>query len=323
MHIVQSKSKVKNKMIQLLKDCIYLTREKIFSPIGYETQESVDEANVLINQKIKDNEPFLLSRFGNVELDVLLNYKAIKEGKPLSLFRKHFLGDKHKYWEKGVIYRFGLNAGFFPLEDKLIENYCELILSQVHLIDILGCWIRRETIFDDYLLGATKIKLENIEPFFAKNKWTDSLEGKNVLVIHPQNKLIEMQYNKRELIWPGLLPEFNLITLQATQSAAGAINSHRTWFEAIDEMKKKIDQINYDIAIIGAGAYGMPLGFHIKNSKKQAIHLGGVTQVLFGIKGRRWVEDKKYSKYMNEHWSYPSAESIPPQAHKVENGCYW
>lgn len=44
-------------------------------------------------------------------------------------------------------------------------------------------------------------------------------------------------------------------------------------------------KINFDTAIIGCGAYGMPLAAQIKNAGRQAIHLGGAVQLLFGIKG--------------------------------------
>ena len=48
----------------------------------------------------------------------------------------------------------------------------------------------------------------------------------------------------------------------------------------------------FDVAIIGCGAYGMPLAAMLKQAGKQAIHLGGATQLLFGIKGKRWEEIK-------------------------------
>lgn len=54
-------------------------------------------------------------------------------------------------------------------------------------------------------------------------------------------------------------------------------------------MKKKISTIDFDIASIGCGAYGLPLaGFIMEELHKKAIYMGGGTQWLFGIKGRRW-----------------------------------
>ena len=84
--------------------------------------------------------------------------------------------------------------------------------------------------------------------------------------------------------------------------------------------------IEFDIAIIGCGAYGLPLAAKIKKSGKQAIHLAGATQLLFGIKGKRWEENADFSyvrKWFNEEWVYPSDEDKLENGNCVEGGCYW
>ena len=86
-----------------------------------------------------------------------------------------------------------------------------------------------------------------------------------------------------------------------------------------------IPEIDFDIAIIGCGAYGMPLAAMLKKAGKQAIHLGGATQLLFGIKGRRWEENypSKIATFFNEYWVYPAESEKPKNASTVEMGCYW
>ena len=59
-------------------------------------------------------------------------------------------------------------------------------------------------------------------------------------------------------------------------------------FEALDYMYKEALKIDFDIAVIGCGAYGICLASMLKNAGKQAFHLGGITQLWFGIKGKRW-----------------------------------
>lgn len=46
----------------------------------------------------------------------------------------------------------------------------------------------------------------------------------------------------------------------------------------------------------------LPLAAHVKRLGKKAIHLASMTQVLFGIYGKRWQDDKEISYYINEHW---------------------
>lgn len=49
------------------------------------------------------------------------------------------------------------------------------------------------------------------------------------------------------------------------------------------------------------------------------------TQLLFGIKGRRWEENypSKIATWFNEAWVYPSESETPKNAGVVEKGCYW
>lgn len=91
-------------------------------------------------------------------------------------------------------------------------------------------------------------------------------------------------------------------------------------------MQDDISHIDFDIALIGCGAYGMPLGAFIKSQMhKKAIHMGGTLQILFGIKGKRWEEngyDYQYKLY-NEYWVRPTDDLKPKNYKDVEGGCYW
>jgi hypothetical protein len=99
-------------------------------------------------------------------------------------------------------------------------------------------------------------------------------------------------------------------------------------------MKSEIDKVDYDICLIGCGAYGFHLAAHVKRTGKKAVHLGGALQLLFGIKGKRWEDPYygvhkwkipygSYTNLMNEFWVRPSINETPINAEKVENSCYW
>ena len=64
----------------------------------------------------------------------------------------------------------------------------------------------------------------------------------------------------------------------------------KDWIKALEYMKHEISLIDFEIAILGCGAYGLPLSVHIKDMGRQALHLGGTTQLLFGIMGSRWSD---------------------------------
>jgi len=88
-------------------------------------------------------------------------------------------------------------------------------------------------------------------------------------------------------------------------------------------LERYTEKINFDVAIVGTGASSLPIASHAKKLGKQGIHLGGATQILFGIKGKRWDNMKKVNVYYNEYWKRPSPEEIPEKGHLVEDGCYW
>ena len=70
----------------------------------------------------------------------------------------------------------------------------------------------------------------------------------------------------------------------------------------------------------------MPLAAMLKKAGKQAIHMGGVTQILFGIKGKRWEKEKSYGyikALMNDNWIYPEENERPKSSNKIEGNCYW
>lgn len=78
------------------------------------------------------------------------------------------------------------------------------------------------------------------------------------------------------------MPDFELITLKAVQTLADNKNTEFvTWFDALDYMKRQMDEIDFDIALIGAGAYGFPLGSYAKELGKKGLHIGGALQLYF------------------------------------------
>jgi hypothetical protein len=94
---------------------------------------------------------------------------------------------------------------------------------------------------------------------------------------------------------------------------------HRDWFHGLEEMQASMSRTEFDIAIVGAGAWSLPLVAHAKRLGKMAMHLGGTLNLLFGIKGGRFEDRGLY----NEHWIRPVASERPANHKLLENGAYW
>ena len=102
-------------------------------------------------------------------------------------------------------------------------------------------------------------------------------------------------------------------------NSIGGGSDYSSWFDALEAMKDEIDRKDFDIALLGCGAYGFPLAAHIKRIGKKAIHMGGSLQLLFGIYGKRW---ENYP-YINDAWIRPRVVDRPKGFENVEKGCYW
>lgn len=170
-----------------------------------------------------------------------------------------------------------------------------MMLNDSSMLDLLGSWCPDEMKINDHFAKSNVTLLRFLEPFWSKAPWTIALKNKKVLIVHPFNDTIESQYKKREMLFnTNILPEFKSIeTIKAVQSIGKSDDRFNNWFEALQWMKDQIDSKDYDICLIGCGAYGFPLAAHVKRQGKKAIHIGGALQLLFGIRGKRW-EDPMY-----------------------------
>lgn len=239
---------------------------------------------------------------------------------------------KLPWWEEGRPFEeLQRNAGVFSPEGittEVAERFADIYLHYIPMMDVCGRFEYYER-FLPFSNDCKMVQLESLYPFFVKRPWMLALKGKKVLVIHPFAETIKSQYKKREYLFPNpdYLPEFNLKVYKAVQSIAGETTEFRDWFEALDFMKREISAIDFDVAIIGCGAYGLPLAGFIKEElHRKAIHMGGGTQLLFGIKGKRWEVDYENSCYrdmFNDYWVYANEDERPKNASSVEGGCYW
>ena len=156
------------------------------------------------------------------------------------------------------------------------------------------------------------------------------------MVVHPFVETIKSQYSNHKLIFdnPDVWPDYELKTLRSVQSSAANKVSFKDWFEALKWMEDEIAKIDFDICLLGCGAYGLPLAATVKRMGKKAIHLGGGSQLLFGIKGKRWDDnryhwkalpqlDTNYSRLYNSYWVRPSQKETPKSAKNIEGACYW
>lgn len=296
-------------------------------------EEDPDKASEMIYNLLASDKPCMIARFGANELNAVVNYLGVN-GEHHSIL-KFIIGEQPEWWwNKGIMYCMQNNAGFFPATPQNMQRFGEMMIEDSKEVDLLGSWLKEEFHLKAFMPSEQRVRLLLLEPFWSQNPWSRILEGKRVLVIHPFAEIIEQQYKKRNLLFNDrrILPSFKLMTIKAVQSLGGSTQFY-DWFEALNWMKTKMDQIDYDICLLGCGAYGFPLAAHAKRKGKKAIHLGGSLQLLFGIRGKRWENPNygsltlkrtgAYVELINEYWCRPNNSDKPINANKIEGGCYW
>ncbi len=280
--------------------------------VGSIKQITMQKSSSILFDALKTKQPFAAIRFGAVELSCLNNYEKIQFG-----FSKKF--------KPSVVMSMKKNAGFFPTTDDNLRYYSKYMFNHLKEADYLGIsGVHMEDYFyRNFALNAKPVQNWALDPLLGQ--WSHLLKGKRVLVISPFADQIASQYKKREKLFPSdpnILPEFDLITIKAVQTIADQLDPRfENWFEALDYMKVEILKLEFDIALVGAGAYGSPLCLYIKSLKKQAIQTGGATQLLFGIIGRRWEQREYVRRHINQDWIRPKDQ--PTGYQTVEMGCYW
>lgn len=283
--------------------------------------------NDWIASRIAGGKPLMVTRIGSAELGAWNAWKGV-QAQQRSRWSRYasIVRGEPGHWPGAVVATIANNAGFFPATAEALARYAAGLEQWIACADATAIFtFTRE---EERLLAGTHAALMlpmALEPYVHDSPWTLALEGRKVLVVHPFAASIAAQYPKRGQLFAGkrLLPAFELRTVAAVQSIGGHVPQFPDWFAALDNMKQQIAATDFDIAIIGAGAYGMALAAHVKGLGKQAIHLGGSTQVLFGIKGKRWDSRPEVACFYNEHWVRPSAQETPPDAANIEGGCYW
>ena len=307
----------------------------------YERQQ----CNDMVYDALATGKPFMLTRYGSIEM-IVTNTIRIRDEKRCYIGKLwDYITDKTDlpWMDDGVFLSISRNAGVFNPTPEILERFAHRYLDDSKEIDMLMSVNYKER-FMPLKKDCQFIHFESIYPYFVERPWTRILKGKRVLVVHPYADTIKAQYARREKLYnnPDILPEFELKTLKAVQSSAFNKVPYSDWFEALKYMQDEIDKIDYDICLLGCGAYGLPLAAHIKRKGKQALHIGGGVQLLFGIKGKRWETEYKeltqrgtfgynvpfrlnlnYYDLFNEYWVNPTGDEVPKQAKQVEGACYW
>lgn len=273
-----------------------------------------EAAQIAIARKITECKGCLIARVGETEGCATAHYLRYRLGLP----------SEQEPYEAGLMSRLKLLAGYFPISDETVDRLAQLYISAISSIDIYAAWTRHDGLLCP--LNAARVRLIDLDPFFTFHRWTLSLEGRRVCIVSPFTDTMRAQYPNRSKFFPvKVIPDMDLTFVKAPMTQCETNTNEQNWFDNLAKLTDLVLESRSEVVIIGAGAYGLPLGAIARDHKMVAIVLGGSTQLLFGIKGNRWENDRQYRRIFNEYWVKPSEMERPPgfQNFEIEGGAYW
>lgn len=268
-------------------------------------------AGQAIAKHLLHQSPFLASRIGWTEASCIGTF--LKNG------RKPDAGLQERIWRY---------SGVYPATAAQFEAFVETYLQALGAVDLLGtlCSPYEKQLVTEFGRSPILTELSSLEPYFSPEPWSQHLAGLRVLVIHPFVESIRSQFENRRtelFVNPRVLPAFELVLVRAPQTIAGNPGELPSWTDALNAMKDEVAGKTFDAAIVGCGAYGLPIGAFVRDLGKPCIHMGGATQILFGVTGARWRESATFRALETPAWSNPLESERPANWRKVEDGCYW
>lgn len=294
---------------------------------------NIDQGAQFIAQQIRSRNPFFVGKLGTSELDVLIFYTQYRQ-KPNA-----------PPYPDNIKVNIARNGGLFPGTDKSIDSWAVHMLTEV-LPAGAGFAVWNPTvgniekaILNTFTPKAKQFPLRTLEPYYInvlEDRWTYNLtKHAKVAVVSPFYKSIEQQWKKRDLLWGtntiwGPVPP-TIVPVRAGYSPYLSTSTglwdtaiiNGGWHAAVEDIVNQVKMTGALFAIIGCGALSLPICYALKKENIASIHTGGATQILFGIKGHRWLNHGTISEFFNEAWMFPFPEEIPTGAQTVEGGCYW
>ena len=264
-------------------------------------------------QAVANGQPLSVGRLGGVEASILMWADG----------RANF---RWPIWSLFSDTRSGAtNAGIRPRNKESYHLFARLCRGAMEGLDLQGVWSSGyEAVCSGKGAQREFFDVEITGPDGANPKhWLCSLQGKRVLVVSPFDVTIQKQIPRLAEIWP------QSDWMRGTEFCSVPFpylideGCPETWWEVYERLGKIVSAGNYDVALFGCGGLGLPFAHLAKKAGRVGIHLGGHLQLIFGIYGKRHIEQDWHRQHINEAWVRPGAAEVAKTASRVEGGCYW
>ena len=283
---------------------------------------------------VQSRKPYAAGKLGTSEFEALYWYvtqrKSMAQPRPYPNY---------------IFLHMTVNAGLFPATEATLDEWSEYMIQAVlPNMDLMVEWNpsakhHEQQFLNTYSPYSKRTVLRALEPYYepVTNRYTLAIpENSKIAVISPFSNTILHQIPKLESIWSQIWPpvsmsdsRITIIPIQTFFTSLVGDPEHQwpdrisNWRLACDDIVEKVKAVGAQYVFIGCGALSLPIAAAVKELGCVAIHTGGATQILFGIKGRRWDTHTFISKCYNTSWIRPLPSDVPIHAYEIENGCYF
>ena len=280
-----------------------------------------------ISNRISAGTPLLFGRLGGLEASYLGIFLDLKSGirNPIRYSQGLVLRSRRKQ-------QLCTNAGVFPVSEEMLAFFANEHLEALEILDIFSVWAKPSAWVESNYISTNKTMFVTGDASYpwpesrdalSEFGWGMALDKKRVLVISPFIDSFEVQSQKFQDIFQGIrFPDMELQFLRAPMSQGG-LNDGSTYKSHLSDLKDKMSRREFDIALISAGAYSLPLAAHAKSLGKIGIHAGGALQLFFGVTGQRYDSYAQVRRFYNSNWKRPFEYERPLNWREIEDGCYW
>ena len=249
-----------------------------------------------------------------------------------------------------VIREMTQNAGLWAPKsmdmETVIDEWAEETIKAITNLNVAVSWspsakAQELELLNTWAPNAKKVVLRALEPYYTpENQYTQKMTKGKIAVVSPFADSITEQWLIKSKVFPESGPagkmwmdNQELVPIKAFYGPNMTPQNYSlTWsqeildsgpLKAVEFLCQEVVNSGAKYAFVGIGAISLPLVNRLKNNGITAIHTGGGTQIMFGVKGNRWSNHDVISKFFNENWVKPNLDEIPSAANKVEGGCYW
>jgi hypothetical protein len=271
-------------------------------------------SNGILREKLLLGAPLFVTRLGGVEergiVSRTLNQKGLLNSIP-----------------ENVLKALTENAGFYYRSVEDIDHFSQLYIEGLKQASFLACSGMKGERFliKNFYLKKPLLAWKGLNPILFEHPFTEALAGKKILVVSPFVETMSEQLKRQTLLFKNqnTLPSATYLFVKSPVTFAGAKLPDCSWFETLNSTFEKIKVLDFDVALLGCGSYGLPLAHRIFLMGRTAIHIGGPLQLLFGIRGNYYDNVPEIKELVNSAWVRPSVSEKPSGFQSVEGGCYW